>query len=248
MPKDKRQVAVNRQKKIAKQKAKRKEELRRRNAHPHGVPFELRFGCTRQEIREGEVGRAWIPKGLFEAGIGTVVVTRKLLDGTIAVGAFLVDVWCLGVKNAFFRLYEVEEFENFIADMSNAETPEGAEPERAAKLIADAIDYARRFGFHPHRDYGDASVVLHGIDTSRCHDAFVFGREGKPCYASGPHETIERSRAVIDRLEKACGKGNFHFIIGEPLFDPGFDDDDFDEDEDSEDEAREDDARNVGDT
>ena len=57
-PKDKRQVAVNRQKKIAKQKAKRKEALRVRNAHPQGVPFERRFGYTRQEIRAGEIGLA----------------------------------------------------------------------------------------------------------------------------------------------------------------------------------------------
>jgi hypothetical protein len=55
MPKDKRKAAVKRQKQIAKQKAKRKEGLRHRNAQPQGEPFELRFGCTRQEIREGEV-------------------------------------------------------------------------------------------------------------------------------------------------------------------------------------------------
>ena len=247
MPKDKRQVAVNRQKKIAKQKAKRKEALRVRNAHPQGVPFERRFGYTRQEIRAGEIGLAWVPKGLFGEGIGTVVVTRELPDGVIAAGVFLVDVWCLGVKNAFLRLFDDEMLEQFIADLSKSQTLERVEVARAAKLIAEAIDYARRLDFHPHRDYGDASVVLHGIDTSRCHDAFVFGREGMPCYASGPHETFEKSRAVIGHLDKVCGKGNFHFIIGESLFHPGFDDD-FDEDEDSEDEAREDDARNVGDT
>ena len=45
-----------------------------------------------------------VPDGLFEIGLGNVIVSRKAPKGNIAVSAFVVDVFCLGVKNAFFRI------------------------------------------------------------------------------------------------------------------------------------------------
>ena len=43
-----------------------------------------------------------VPASLFEQGIGNLLFSRSLPDGRVALGAFLLDVFCLGVKNAFF--------------------------------------------------------------------------------------------------------------------------------------------------
>ncbi|MGI5870318.1 MAG: hypothetical protein ACOX9C_12870 [Kiritimatiellia bacterium] len=212
MAKDKRQAAIKRQKKIAKQKAKKKEMIRRQRANPQGVSFEGRFGTTRQEVREGEADRAWIPGDMFGRGIGPVIVTRRLPDGAIAAGVFLVDAWCCGVKDAFFKVFDEEGFEDFLEGLSGGVAYESAAPERAAKLIADAVDYAGRLGLDPHRDYADASLVLHGIDIARCDEAFEFGRNGRPCYNPGPNETDERIEHVLQCLAKNCGAGNFTFV------------------------------------
>lgn len=45
---------------------------------------------------------AYYSTSLFDKGIGYVVVARFKLVGEAEIGVFLVDVFCLGVKNAFF--------------------------------------------------------------------------------------------------------------------------------------------------
>jgi hypothetical protein len=43
------------------------------------------------------------PPNLFQLGIGTVVIVRYKSGGRVEAGVFLLDVFCLGVKNAFFN-------------------------------------------------------------------------------------------------------------------------------------------------
>lgn len=214
MAKDKRKIAVNRQKKLAKQKAKAK--ARHLHQQQQGVPFEDRFGISRQALQQSPLVGAWSATSIFENGIGTVVVARQVGADEIAAGIFLVDTWCLGVKNAFFRIFSTLEFDDLLADVRESQDLEKASPEYAAKLISESIAYAKRLGFAPHADYGDAAVVLGGIDGSRCTDTFVFGQEGKPLYASGPHDTLAKSNSIIARLDAVCGKGNYNFLLGVP--------------------------------
>ena len=219
MAKDKRKLAVNRQKKLAKQKARAKS--RHLHQHQQGVPFEERFGISRQALQQSPLVGAWSATGVFENGLGSVVVARQTGADEIAAGIFLVDTWCLGVKSAFFRIFSTREFDDLLADVRESEDLEKASPEYAAKLISESIDYAKRLGFSPLAEYGDAAVVLAGIDASCCPDTFVFGHEGKPLYVSGPYDTSARSNGIIARLHAVCGEGNYNFLVG----DPGFDDD-----------------------
>ena len=43
-------------------------------------------------------------KALWEVGIGNVLVSRLLSSGEVAFVVFLVDVYCLGVKNLFLNI------------------------------------------------------------------------------------------------------------------------------------------------
>ena len=214
MAKDKRKLAINRQKKLARQKAKAKS--RHLHQRQQGVSFEARYGIFRQALQQSPLVGAWVPLSIFEKGIGTVIVARQIGADEIAAGIFLLDTWCLGVKNAFFRIFSTRKFDDLLADVRESEDLEKASPEYAAKLISESIDYAKRLGFAPHADYGDTAVILGGIDGSRCTDTFVFGREGKPLYASGPHDTLAKSNSIIARLDAVCGEGNYHFLLGVP--------------------------------
>jgi hypothetical protein len=50
--------------------------------------------ATHAPIRE-----SLVPANLFQQGIGNLLFNRSLPDGRLALGAFLLDVLCLGVKN-----------------------------------------------------------------------------------------------------------------------------------------------------
>ena len=152
MAKDKQKVQLTRQKKIAKQKAKAK--AARQHQMNQGVPFEHRFGVSRADTQRAPVFGAWVSETIFENGMGTVIIARELDNGSIAAGIFLVDAWCLGVKNAFFRPFAPSDFEEMLAYTHNREPLEEQSPEYAAKLIGDVVDFSRKLGFSPHADYG----------------------------------------------------------------------------------------------
>jgi len=59
---------------------------------------------------EAPIHEALVPAKLFEVGIGNLFFSRALPDGRIALGSFLLDVFCLGVKNAFVTIVAREEY------------------------------------------------------------------------------------------------------------------------------------------
>ncbi len=89
-----------------------------------------------------------------------------------------------------------------------------AQPCCARKLIEQAIQYAQELGFAPHPDYKKAARVFGGLHVEECAEHFTFGREGKPFYRRGPRETEEQARRIVWRLEKRCGAGNYHYLVG----------------------------------
>jgi hypothetical protein len=154
-----------------------------------------------------------VAEDIFSGGCGHAIIARKLPDGRIAVGFFLLDVFCLGVKNAFFTVASPEEFEEILADRFRQPRLESVSPAYARKLVEGAIAYARDLGFEPHRDIRDASVVLGDIDPNACTETFTFGKDGKPFYISGPYESQARIRHVIAQLRRRCGPDGAHFIV-----------------------------------
>jgi hypothetical protein len=122
-------------------------------------------------------------------------------------------------------------------------------PEYFAKLVYRAVDYAQSLGFPPHRDFRHAQRLLGGIDPSQCPDEFEFGQDGKPHYIRGPSESMEKARAIAERVQ---AQGGYYSLPLGPddlddieIMDEGdddidedeFEDDDFDDDDFSDDES-----------
>lgn len=49
-----------------------------------------------------------VPENLWSSGIGNLLIARRMPDDRLAIAAFLVDVFCLGVKNAFWKILAPE--------------------------------------------------------------------------------------------------------------------------------------------
>ena len=158
--------------------------------------------------------------GLFTTGIGQLVIARFKGGGRVELGVFLLDVYCLGVKNAFYSKCTDAELdgllERFFAGEGEIEKHSGA---WGRKLVEGAVNYARQLGFAPHRDYKMAARVMGGIDPKSCPDRFVFGQNGKPLFVAGPHEDEARCQLIMNVLTRKCGVGGFDYLI--PIRDPG---------------------------
>ena len=151
---------------------------------------------------------------LFVDGIGTVYISRFKGSGMVETGVFLVDVYCLGVKNAFFvQNFHTEYDHRFCQRMREQEVTRAISPACARKLIEGSVLYAQQFGIAPHPDYKKACRVLGGIDATTCQDSFTYGKDGKPFFFQGPNDTPERAQWILRQLERYCGQDKFHFMV-----------------------------------
>jgi hypothetical protein len=168
---------------------------------------------------------------LFEAGIGHVVVSRFKADGRVESGCFLLDVFCLGVKDALFHRFDsAPQYEEvLLRGVFRTEGSIALTPNAGRKLVESAVAYAARFGFAPGADYKRACRVFGGISTSACDEQFAFGKDGKPFFVQGPSESPARCQQILSTLESRCGTGNYHYIIAADYFDEFADPEQFDE-------------------
>ena len=101
-----------------------------------------------------------VQSGLFENGFGMVALTRKTGARTLALAAFLVDAFCLGVKDALFRELEEAKMESFLEAFEETAPFEEVDPSYARKLLRDAAAYGRSLGLEPHSRLCRPGVVL----------------------------------------------------------------------------------------
>jgi hypothetical protein len=195
------------QKRLAKQKAKRSEKrsmlLRRESKDPT-----IRL----QGAGSWPVVRALVGAQLWDEGIGYLLIARQESEGRVIYAGFLVDVYCLGVKNAFWGAGTQKELAEMIRKMDEMQRMQPITPACLAKIIQGAVEYAQSYGFRPHPDYHHAAMLLDGIDPATCPDQFTFGRDGKPLYIAGPNESFAQAQAIAQRIQASGG----HFFMEIP--------------------------------
>lgn len=168
---------------------------------------------------------AYIGDNWKELGMTNLVVARIRSESTVEFAVFLVDTFCLGIKDAVLEADVTErEFRAFLAGPIAQTSGQPFEAACAKKLIEGAIAYAETLGFAPHRDYRKARRVLSGLDASTCAEVFEYGEDGRPCYVRGPDDSDERVARVLALLKIKCGPDGFNYV------DPEEDDEDVDGD------------------
>ena len=143
--------------------------------------------------------------------ITTILVVRRSPSGELAMGCFLVDLACLGIKDALSgRFSSMEEYEDFCAPVEQRQLLEDCDLDLAAKVVDEATRYAHNLGFAPHRDARKALPILGDANPHNCDETVPLGGDdGKPLYISGPRDN---ERQIIATLERSVGPGNFHFF------------------------------------
>lgn len=177
-----------------------------------------------------------LQKGLFERGNGMVILARRAATGRVAVSGFLLDVFCLGVKDAFVREFEASEVESFIGAIGADAPLEPVEPPYARKLLRDLVAYARELGFPPHADYAAAEQLFGEVAAEACDENFAFGRDGKPFYIPGPRETPMQIRQRLTQLLRRLGEEGFDYMLEVDQLDDAVESDFESEESDFEDE------------
>lgn len=150
-----------------------------------------------------------------ERGLSIVTVARKASYNRIIVCTYLLDYWCLGLKDALGpRKINTQNYDNFIDEVYEAfeEGPDNITLEQAQALVFSAIDYADGLGFKPHRDFQKSKAHLGEWDGQT---KLECGRDGKPFYFCGPYDD---SNKILKTLQENVGEGNFNYLVESNLF------------------------------
>jgi hypothetical protein len=151
------------------------------------------------------------PGDAFGTGFAAVMLARQVGFKRLEVSGYLVDHWCLGVKDTLGpRRMDITGYNQlvnlFFSRFPNGETVE-ISVELAQAIVFGAVAYAERLGFSPHRDFAQVREFLGPWDGQ---PQLTFGREGKPCYCQGPYDNAQK---IIKTLTQSVGEGNFNFLI-----------------------------------
>jgi hypothetical protein len=159
-----------------------------------------------QPVEKWPIVGAFIGAEIWEDRIGYLTIARREPGGEIVFAAFLVDLECLGVKNALWDSGAQEDFEALIRDLGQTQTMRTIEAAYLVKIVKGAVECAQDFGFPAHPDYQQASKLFAGIDPSTCREEVSFGsRPGEPRYIRGPFTWQKQLGAVTEYIRKAEG-------------------------------------------
>jgi hypothetical protein len=152
------------------------------------------------------------------SGLVGVLVARDA-GGSVSACGFLVDVFCLGVKNTNGpKTMDRLRFPGFTREFFSAWPGRGPVPaplELARHVVFGAVDYARGLGFEPHSDFAKGAALLGEWEAGT--SDVTFGQNGKPLYINGPHDD---TYGILTKLRKTAGDGNFRYLIGGPVGSP----------------------------
>ncbi|WOD41386.1 hypothetical protein [Nodosilinea sp. E11] len=149
-------------------------------------------------------------------GMGQVIVARQE-HNRLLVGSYLIDYWCLGVKDAIPpRKMGTSEYEKFLGFCEERfdEPFVDITLEQAQAIVFGAVDYARSLGFEPHKDFNPKAQTHLGLRPETLLP-IECGKDGQPFFMSGPYDDVDQ---VVKTLEASVGAGNFHYMtaIGGP--------------------------------
>lgn len=183
---------------------------------------------VKQKARTLEIGPCYVSNDIEQVGEGHVIVSRKHTGGRVSMAVYLIDIWCVGVKDSFYRL-RMEDYEfNELVGAYNFGLRECSYDE-AHNWVYGAVAFAEEAGIEPNKSFKITQYMLEEDDDNIPLIEYEYGKNGKHTLVA--HSRLEASR-YLPLLEKNLGKGNFDYILNA---DDDLDDvlDDVDDDEDS---------------
>jgi hypothetical protein len=153
---------------------------------------------------------AGAPSEAGDSGVALVVVARPHGYDRLSMCSYLVDTWCLGVKNVIGPKRMAKRELEALRRQCYAPWQSRGIPitlELAQHLVLGAVEFARGLGFEPHRNFQRTRPALGSWEGP---SAIAFGMDGKPYYINGPDDDPQRVLATLDR---AVGREGFHYTV-----------------------------------
>ncbi|MGK7396077.1 MAG: hypothetical protein ACNS62_15985 [Candidatus Cyclobacteriaceae bacterium M3_2C_046] len=172
-----------------------------------------KLNCKKYIISKGRklpISRCLISDGYEEKSHTLCLIIRQQPGGKFTFAFFLVDRFCLGVKDCFCNCNADEEMlQQLIDSMTENSAVVETDPVYFHNMIYAAVDYATENGFKPEKNFSLAEMVLEPDFIDDGIDDIEMGENGQPLFISGPHDNVNK---ILTTLDLNVGKGNYNFI------------------------------------
>ena len=186
----------------------------------------------RKKARSLPIHECWITENWEDSGMANIVIARSHTNGNITFCIYLVDLYCLGVKDSIYNFNTPKtEYRSFIEKFSSGMAIELVEYALVHNIIFAAVEFAEDFGFKPCKDFTSLTEFMLEEDNEDIELIEIeCGKNGKPLYVQGPDDDTAKVNKIMKQLEHSAGVGNFDFIQEvDPKFGDGWGDDDEDD-------------------
>lgn len=164
----------------------------------------------RQRARSLEIGPCYASDIFGEAGEGIVIVTRKHSGGKFSMGVYMIDAFCLGIKDSTYNMwiedYEVKDIIDHFGELKPCTY------EEAHNMVYGAMEFALEAGIQPHKSFALTKYMLEEDDEHVPLIDYPFGKDGKHFLVV---DTRQEANRYLPLLRKNLGEGNFEFSIAQ---------------------------------
>lgn len=155
------------------------------------------------------LGKSYISTEWKDQGLITIVVTRNHVNGHFTCGIFLVDLYCVGVKETLFLFNEYERYRETLRVLNEEEGIEECSYTLAHNIIYGSIAYAEELGFKPAQEFDTTQYLLEEDDDRIELMDIEFGLSGKPAVFLTNEKHPDK---IIATLEKSVGPEGYTLI------------------------------------
>lgn len=121
---------------------------------------------------QSPIQHCFLAESVFEIGI---VLARGATPNLIALSSFLIDVFCVGIKDVMFKSVEPEVFEMYMAATDAGSPTAPVDPSYARKLLRDLAAWSQSIGFAPHPDFAAVERIFGDVSADASDAVFWFG-------------------------------------------------------------------------
>ncbi|MBO4851216.1 MAG: hypothetical protein J5529_10000 [Prevotella sp.] len=163
----------------------------------------------RERVRSLQLGPCYFPTEMDERGEGIAIVSRVHTGGRVSFAVYLIDSWCTGVKDTYFRLrMEEDEFQSYVERMGDHVRP--ASYNEVHNLIYGALEFAEEAGIPPHKDFAVTKYMLEEDTDDIPLIEYSYGKDGKHfLVVTGK---LEASR-YLQFMRRHLKEGEYDYII-----------------------------------
>ena len=211
---------------------KERQRLKRKQKKMAMRKFQSRTPLQRIAAEGGSL-ECWITPDFKEEGIAAIQVVARDVSGRCAVAGFLVDLWCVGLKDAFGRsevdeaAFREQSLEPWMQRMGSSRIDAG----KVRRLVAGGIRFSRQNGFRLPPQW-EKWVTIFGRDILNelaTADVSEFGVDGGLRYV-GTMDFL-RQRLIGCSVEEFMSRPDVQVVLDADALDE-WEDEDFEDDED----------------